>query len=276
MNRLVSSAFLFLFIAGICFCADFVILDGAIEVLAVEEVSGGTMGIELFDGGLLSKEQKLVYMPNGKAASSVNVFLVKTGNKTYLIDAGFGNAVKNNKIDVSKIDAIFLTHAHADHVSGLLKENGEANFSAPVFISKQENNYWLDAKTPNSDLQKNVAKAYAGRYKTFSFGETLAPEIIAIEAAGHTPGHTAFLIGTGKTKLLIAGDFLHAAALQFSHPDECAIYDLDRKKSIETRKKLMQMAADNKWLIAGMHIPMPGMGRILDNGKGGFDFDLQK
>jgi len=241
-------------------------LDDGIEIIPIEDLSN-SMDISLFDGGPLSKEQKLAYMPEGKAKSSVNVFLVKTGNKTYLVDAGFGNAVADKRIDVSKIDGVLLTHAHGDHISGLLKD-GKANFSSPVFISKPENDYWLDAKTPNSELQKSVAKVYTGRYKTFAFGDTLAPGIVAVEATGHTPGHTAFLIGTGKNKLLIAGDFLHAAALQFPHPEESARYDVDPKKSVETRKKLMKMAEDNDWTIAGMHIPFPGIGKVKSKGSG--------
>jgi glyoxylase-like metal-dependent hydrolase (beta-lactamase superfamily II) len=213
------------------------------------------MGIELFEGGPLTKEQKLAYMPGGKAPSSVNVFLVKTAGKTYLIDAAFGNAVKDGRIDPSKITAVLITHEHADHVSGLLKEDGTAAFTAPVFINKKEREYWNNPKTPESKTQKDIAKVYGENYKTFSYGDTLAPGIVAIEAPGHTPGHTAFLVGTGKKKLLIAGDFLHAAALQFPNPDESAKYDVDKKAAAETRKKLIKLAIDNGWLIGGMHIP---------------------
>jgi len=257
------------------FADNSVTLDDGIEVLQVQDVSDNTMDIELFDGGPLTREQKLALMPGGKAPAAVNVFLVKTGGKTYLIDAGFGNVVKDKKVDPSKIDAVLITHAHGDHVSGLLKEDKTAAYSIDVFINKAESDYWLNPKTENSDLQKNVAKTYDKRYKKFSSGDKLADGITAVEAFGHTPGHTAFLVGTGKKKVLIAGDFLHAAVLQFPYPDESARFDVDKKAAAAARKKLIQMAIDNNWLIAGMHLA-DGIGTVKSNGKGGFEFSPYK
>jgi len=249
-----------------------ILLDCGIEIVAVRDAEGVSMGIELFEGGMLSYEEKLVFMPDGKADASVNFFLVRTGGKTYMIDAGLGNAVKNERLDASRIDVVFLSHAHSDHVAGLLNDAGKPNFASQIFFSKPESAYWLNSKTPDSKLQKDIAKAYKKRYKTFSFGDTLVPGIIAIDASGHTPGHTAFLIGTGEERMLIASDFLHAASLQFPQPQECAAYDMDREKSVEMRKQLIQTAIDNNWYIAGMHIPLPGFGKVADNGKGGFEF----
>jgi len=242
-----------------------------IEVLVVDDAPGREMDIELFDGGPMTREERLAFMPNGKAPAAVNIFVLKAGDKTYLIDAGFGNAVKNDRIDASNVDGIFITHAHGDHISGLLKEDGTANFAAPVFISKPESGYWLDANTANSDLQKNIAKVYGDRYKTFAFGDTIVPGVVAIDASGHTPGHTAFLVDMGERKMLVAGDFLHAAALQFPNPEECARFDMDREASVKRRIQLIQMSIDNNWLIAGIHIP-GGFGTARSNGNGGFEF----
>jgi len=270
MKKLSPLAFLFL--TAFCFAQKNIVLDGGIEIIAIDD-QPRDMDASLFSGKL-TEAQKLAYMPGGKAPASVNVFLVKTGGKTYLIDAGFGNAVKDKRIDPKKIDAIIITHEHGDHISGLLKEDGTANFSAPVFISKPESEYWLKKETPNSDLPKKVANVYANRYKTFNFGDTLAPGIVAINAVGHTPGHTAFLIGTGKQKLLVAGDFLHAAALQFPEPTESASFDADKEQAVKTRKSLMEQAEKNDWFIAGVHVPNPGWGKVKGNGKGGFKFEI--
>jgi glyoxylase-like metal-dependent hydrolase (beta-lactamase superfamily II) len=220
---------------------------------------------------VLSEEQKLFYMPNGKTPASVNVFVVKSNGKNYLIDAGFGNAIKDNRIDPKEINSVFITHKHSDHISGLL-QNDSAVFSAPIYIAQQERDYWLNEGTEKSDLQKKLASVYGENYKTFNFGDTLAPGIVAINAVGHTPGHTAFLIGNGKHKLLIAADFLHAAALQFPEPTESANFDIDKEASVKMRIALMEMAEKNDWIIAGMHIPSPGWGKVKSNGKGGFEF----
>jgi len=244
-----------------------IVLDDGTEIIAIDDLPR-EMDASLFSGKL-TEAQKLAYMPGGKAPASVNVFLVKTDGKTYLVDAGFGNAVKDKRIDPKTIDVILITHEHGDHISGLLL-NESAAFSAPVFIAKPESDYWLSKEAPNSDLQKKVATVYANRYKTFNFGDTLGPGITAINAVGHTPGHTAFLIGKGKQKLLIAGDFLHAAALQFPEPTESANFDMDKEQAVKTRRFLMEQAEKNGWIIAGVHVPNPGWGKVKNNGKGGF------
>jgi glyoxylase-like metal-dependent hydrolase (beta-lactamase superfamily II) len=256
-------------LASLCFAQKSITLDGGEEIIAIDD-QPREMDASLFSGKL-TEAQKLAYMPGGKAPASVNIFLVKTGGKTYMIDAGFGNAVKDKRIDPKKIDKIIITHEHGDHISGLLQGKYPV-FSAPVYISKPESDYWLKPETPNSDMQKALVNAYADHYETFSFGDTLAPGIVAINAMGHTPGHTAFLIGKGKRKMLIAGDFLHAAALQFPEPTESASFDMDKEQAVKTRKQLMEQAEKNGWLIAGMHIPNPGWGKVKSNGKGGFVF----
>jgi glyoxylase-like metal-dependent hydrolase (beta-lactamase superfamily II) len=248
------------------------VLEGGFEVSVIDDVPGREMDIELFEGGPMTHEQKLEFMPGGKAPAAVNVLMVRSAGKTYLIDAGFGNAVRDGRIDPAGIDAIFITHGHGDHIAGLLKEDGTANFpESYVFISRPESDHWLDEGTQGADLQRNIARAYGDRYRTFAFGDTLAPGIVAVDASGHTPGHTAFLIGTGGTRLLAAGDFLHAAALQFANPEECARFDMDRRASVEMRRRLIQMSIDNNWWLAGAHIPGGIVGTIRSDKRGGFE-----
>ena len=95
--------------------------------------------------------------------------------------------------------------------------------------------------------------AYKDRLHLFAFGDTLPGKVVAMEAVGHTPGHTVFQAG----KLLIIGDLIHGAALQLEHPEICTTYDMDKQEAIKTRKNLLQYARENGLVIAGMHLPVP-------------------
>ena len=54
------------------------------------------------------------------------------------------------------------------------------------------------------------------------------------------------------------GDLMHGYALQKDHPEINSNYDMDKLKSIESRKRILQYARENKLLMAGMHLPAPG------------------
>lgn len=255
---------------------------GDISVIAVEDAAG-SMDISLFSGPL-GDSQRNKYFKGGKAPSSVNVFLLNVENRLVLVDAGWGPDGKVRgqamdelaKIGISpeSIDFVILTHMHGDHISGLLKDGAAAFPNAQLLASRPEVDYWLDAKTLKGDykggaeLSQKVAAAYAGRFSTFRFGEFVLPGVLAVEATGHTPGHTAYLVGQGEKRMLIAGDFLHAAALQFAQPEECPRYDMDSAKAIESRRMLIDMAIENNYVIAGMHIPFSGMGHVQKDGAG--------
>ena len=87
----------------------------------------------------------------------------------------------------------------------------------------------------------------------FEFGETLPGNVVAMNAEGHTPGHTVFQ----ANKLLVIADLIHGAALQLEHPEICATYDMDKEKAVKSRKYFLQYAKDNGLTMAGMHLPAP-------------------
>jgi len=82
--------------------------------------------------------------------------------------------------------------------------------------------------------------AYKERLHLFEFGDTLPGNVVAMEAVGHTPGHTVFQSG----KLLVIGDLIHGAALQLEHPEYCASYDMDKEAAVKARKYFLQYAKD--------------------------------
>jgi len=216
------------------------------------------------------------YIPESGFMHSTNVFLIKTGKQNILVDTGFGQTIfekmKKLGVEPDKVDAVLLTHMHGDHIGGLQKE-GRALFpKAKLYVSTKDREYFT--KTNVNDGAVAALAAYGSRVVAFEPGELgarirdLLPGIKPIAAYGHTPGHTAFLVEEGKGKLLIAGDFLHVALVQFPAPDVSASYDVDPKAAASARRQLMDYAAKNKIPIGGMHMVYPAVGTVEAAGSG--------
>lgn len=203
-------------------------------------------------------------LPDGIPAS-VSVFLLQVGGKNILFDAGlgaFGGQMLDRlaALDVTpdKIDLIYLTHFHVDHIAGMIAKDSAGKDvkvfnNAAVYAGKVEYDAWMN-DIPKNDLQKAVMGMYKDKLHLFAFGDSLPHGVLALDAVGHTPGHTAFQI----SNLLVIGDLMHGYALQKDHPEINSNYDMDKEKSIESRKRIMQYARDNKLTMAGMHLPPPG------------------
>lgn len=77
---------------------------------------------------------------------------------------------------------------HGNHTGGLLDANGAAVFpEADVYVSAPERSYWEAQDGGNGDLARKVFAAYGERVKTFAFGDSPPPGILALDACGHTP-----------------------------------------------------------------------------------------
>lgn len=255
---------------------------GAITVTVLQD-RANEMDVSLFSGPA-TPEERQKYMPGGKAPASVNAFLIQSGGKNILVDAGFGTIIPGAPqlekhlsavgLSPADIDIVLLTHLHTDHVGGLLKHKKRAFPKAKVMVSKPELEYWTDLaeKDPanaNAALVKTVVAEYGPDVlPPFALGAAVLPGVVSVDASGHTPGHSAFLVESDGKSLLIVGDLVHAAALQFPLPDECASYDMDAPAAVKARKAVLAMAAEKNIPVAGMHIPYPGMGRVEAEDKG--------
>ncbi len=250
---------------------------GELEVIAIQDADS-TMRRGLFPG--IPEEEFLKLAGGPQAPASVNVYLLRRGKETILIDTGNGGErgsllkkLETLRISPDQIDAVLLTHMHGDHIGGLLTEQGNAVFPrATIHVSEPEHDYWQSgAAGARGELARKVLKVYMGRIQTFRFDDEVLPGIRALDASGHTPGHTVF----ETPSLLIVGDLLHAAAIQFPHPNFNATYDLDPVKSCRARKKFFDLAAASSKPVAGMHLPFPGVGRIVADGEA-YRFEPQK
>jgi glyoxylase-like metal-dependent hydrolase (beta-lactamase superfamily II) len=244
---------------------------------------------KLLTGASASDIQRLLarmFIASPQMQTAVNAFLVHTGAHLVLIDTGIAkalgptlgaipDAIRAAGYDAAQIDTVLLTHLHPDHVNGLLSPDGGMAFpNAEIRVAKVESDYWLDeavaAQAP-SDVQpffkmaRDALAPYiaAGRFRPFGPGEqTLLPGVKAVPAAGHTPGHSAYLFSSAGQHLLAWGDVVHSAAVQFARPEIAIEFDIDRDQAVAARQRLFADAAREKTWIAGAHPPFPGIGHV--------------
>lgn len=212
---------------------------------------------------------------------NTNCFVINIGGRLTLIDAGLGNgigvALKNiiaAGYAIEDIETVLLTHLHPDHSNGLIHTDGTKAFpNAEIVVRDAEYDYWMDnhnMKDPsNENEQSNFQMAqaalasYEGRIRTFVKEENEPVSgIQAIEAPGHTPGHTAYLVASNGEKLLIWGDILHNATIQLLRPEEKLAMDVNPEMAIETRRRILDWTAEERLLVTGMHLNFPGLGHI--------------
>lgn len=195
--------------------------------------------------------------------ASMSYLLLQTEDHNILFDAGLGpkmgghilERLSDNGLTPDDIDLIFLTHLHPDHIGGLMGAEGPLFTHAEVYVGAVEYDAWMNQMTPEqAGLQQGIMGAYAEQIRQFAFGDTLPCGVLAVDAVGHTPGHTAFLWGRN----LIIGDLMHGLALQIDHPEVCANFDMDKPQSIASRKRLLEYAHTNGLTLVGMHLPAPG------------------
>ena len=246
-------------------------------------------GISAADANTLL--QRAFHPVDRPVQTSVNAYLVHTGQNIVLVDTGaaacfgptLGNVLSNLKAagyEPEDIDTVLLTHMHPDHVCGLTDSAGNEVFPyATVWVSKDEAAYWLSeeiaAKAPEG-MQKMFSSArdaiapYAasGRFKTFLPGEVLLSGIATSPTPGHTPGHSGYFFASQGQSLLIWGDIVHNHAIQFARPEVAIEFDIDTKQAIATRKKVFADVAKKRILVAGSHLPFPGIGHVVAEKNG--------
>lgn len=194
---------------------------------------------------------------NGVPAS-ISTFLLETNGQYMLFDTGVGApdsrlipGLAAAGLSPTNIDYIYLTHFHGDHIGGMMKGDSVVFPNAEVYAAQAEYDGWMQMPDEKKAQVTRTMTAYQDRLHLLEYGDTLPANVVAMEAIGHTPGHTVYQVGG----FLIVGDLVHGAALQLPHPEYCAAYDMDPESAIQTRKHYLKYAKDNNLLMAGMHQP---------------------
>ena len=174
--------------------------------------------------------------------STISVFLLEKDGKKILFDTGTGSddsrllpSLEALGVAPDSIDYLYITHFHGDHIGGMIKDGQKVFANAEVYAPKAEYDAWMAMPEEMNALAVECMAAYNDRLHLFIAGDVLPCEVLAIDAAGHTPGHTVYR----SRDLLVAGDIMHGVALQIGHPWICPQYDQHRQQLPGRRSWLM-------------------------------------
>ncbi|MDB5935549.1 MAG: fold metallo-hydrolase [Massilia sp.] len=222
--------------------------------------------------------------------TSVNGFVINTGSKLILVDTGaaglfgptLGNLLANMRAagyQPEQVDEVYITHMHGDHVGGLMAGANRAFPNATLRLDKRDTDYWLSEANMNAApadakdffqgamLSANPYRA-AGKLRTFEGNTELVPGVRAQAAYGHTPGHTIYVVESKGEKLVLLGDLMHVAAVQFDNPGVTIQFDSDQAAARQQRMAAFADAASGGHMIGASHLSFPGIGRLRTAGSG--------
>ena len=229
------------------------------------------------------------FMPHDRLTTPFTTLIVNTGKKLVLIDTGTGGqiapsagALRDNLaaagIDPKAVDQIVISHFHPDHINGIKDKDNALIFpNAEIMVPAPEWAYWMDdanLNTAPADLkltflnQRRIFSDIAAQVTQFQPGKEVAPGIVTLPAAGHTPGHTVFAVHSGDQSLLVLSDTAQHPAVFARHPDWQAAFDIDGAAAVATRKKIFDRAAADRMLVTGYHFPFPACGHLIKTASG--------
>ena len=230
------------------------------------------------------------FLPRDVLDWPLNVVVVRSGDRTILVDAGLGaefpdfpkagqtvHRLEAAGIDPGAITDVVITHMHMDHVGGLLTAGLKERLRSDLRIhaATREAEFWrapdfahTDMPAPVPPTLRRVATQfldeYHGQLTTFETEHEVAPGVLVTRTGGHTPGHSIVRLASGGDALTFAGDAVFAPG--FDNPEWHNGFEHDPEESARVRIELLrELAATGEALVA-THLPFPSVCHVATAG----------
>ncbi|MEU2349553.1 MBL fold metallo-hydrolase [Modestobacter sp. NPDC049651] len=251
----------------------------------VHPVADGTFRAspQYFGEHVTAQGHEDLFDDDGQAYFPIGCFLVRTGDRTVLVDTGLGPAVRDDGprrllvggqlpvglraagVDPADVTDVVCTHLHADHCGGLFDRDGVAVFGdATIWFGAGDWAHFV--ADPGSSMADRVRHGFlgadAGRLRPVEAGTTIAPGIDLLPTPGHTPGHHSVVVSSGRRRALLLGDAV-ICPVQLDEPEWSALGDVDPELAARTRERLFRELEGEEVVGAGAHFPELRFGRVL-------------
>jgi len=227
-------------------------------------------------------------IPFGANEPSINVTLWRHEDRLVLFDIGSGAQWMETAgklpaqlelagIDPADITDVVFTHAHPDHLWGVLDDFDDLFCpNATYHMHGQEYDYWMSEDTLNNTPEarlnmvagaRNRLPLIEPRLNRFNWGDEILPGVEAVDTHGHTPGHSSFALHQGGETLMILGDALTHSIISFARPEWIRNNDVMAQAAVNTRLSLLDRLATDKTQLIGYHLPGAGLGAVVRRNK---------
>jgi glyoxylase-like metal-dependent hydrolase (beta-lactamase superfamily II) len=232
-----------------------------------------------------------MFLPTDAFDWALNAVMVRSGDKTILIDAGLGSdpdlhlpragqlikRLEAAGIDLSSVTDLVLTHMHMDHIGGLLVDGVKERLRKDlrIHVAAAEVKFWEAPDFSHVSMPpgfpdalrataKRFAKEYQSQLRTFEEEHEVAPGVVVSRTGGHTPGHSVVRLASGGDRLMFAGDAVFAVG--FEHPEWHNGFEHDPEEAARVRVRLLRELAETGEMLVATHLPFPSVGRVAVDG----------
>jgi glyoxylase-like metal-dependent hydrolase (beta-lactamase superfamily II) len=211
---------------------------------------------------------------NGDLDLTMGGFLLRTGDRTVLVDAGVGtidnakyhggrflDSLRAAGVDPADVTDVAFTHLHFDHVGWATRRGAIVFPNATYHVHTADRQHFLAGPSANPGAVRKLGPL-AERWSTFDGDTTLAPGLDARPAPGHTPGSTVYVVSSDGERALLLGDVVHSV-VELTEPDWEAVFDVDPVAAKAVRARLTDEITDSPHAVVGAHFPGLRFGRLV-------------
>jgi glyoxylase-like metal-dependent hydrolase (beta-lactamase superfamily II) len=227
--------------------------------------------------GLDFATHKELLADDGRVHIPVGCFLLRSGDRTVLIDAGLGDvdvgwgrggelpgALRAMGVSPEDVDVVVCSHLHIDHIGWLVVADAPYFPNAVVRYGAADwQQFVADADAGDRRRQIMEVLANGGRLDPLA-GDMLpiAPGLTARHTPGHTLGHYGLVVSSGEDRAVLLGDAVECP-LQLEEPDFYTLSDVDPALAARTREALWRELEGTDVAVMGAHFPGLQFGRVL-------------